>query len=78
MSPVRGQPSRQWTILTEATLLNKIKDNDFLHFGTAKQKYQEFVKRYPDLLLIIPQHYIASYLHITPQLLSRIRKSELL
>lgn len=49
MSPVRGQPSRQWTILTEATLLNKIKDNDFLHFGTAKQKNQEFVNRYPDL-----------------------------
>ena len=64
-------------LLSEVALLNALKDNDFLHFGTAKQKYLEFVKRYPDLLLSIPQHYIASYLHITPQSLSRIRKSGL-
>ena len=63
-------------LLTEAALLNNMKDNDFLHFGTAKQKYQEFLKRYPDLVLNVPQHYIASYLHITPQSLSRIRKSD--
>jgi CRP-like cAMP-binding protein len=64
-------------LLTEVALLNGFKDNDFLHFGTAKQKYLEFLKRYPDLVLSIPQHYIASYLRITPQSLSRIRKSEL-
>ncbi|GGF23287.1 Crp/Fnr family transcriptional regulator [Hymenobacter cavernae] len=64
-------------LLTEVALLNTLKDNDFLHFGTAKQKYQEFIKRYPDLILSIPQHYIASYLRITPQSLSRIRKTEL-
>ncbi|UOQ54931.1 Crp/Fnr family transcriptional regulator [Hymenobacter cellulosivorans] len=62
-------------LLTEVALLNNLKDSDFLHFGTAKQKYQEFVKRYPDLVLSVPQHYIASYLGITPQSLSRIRKS---
>lgn len=60
--------------LTEATLLNKIKDNDFLNFGTAKDKYQEFLNRYPDLALQVPLAYIASYLKITPQSLSRIRK----
>jgi CRP-like cAMP-binding protein len=60
--------------LTEATLINKIRDNDFLSFGTAAQKYNEFVKRYPDLALSVPLQYIASYLQITPQSLSRIRK----
>ncbi|MEO1053986.1 MAG: Crp/Fnr family transcriptional regulator [Bacteroidota bacterium] len=60
--------------LSEAALLNKIKDNDFLNYGTAKNKYEEFVKRYPDLALEVPQQYIASYLKITPQSLSRIRK----
>ncbi|UZR97932.1 Crp/Fnr family transcriptional regulator [Chondrinema litorale] len=60
--------------LTEATLLNKIKDNDFLNFGTAKEKYLEFVNRYPELVKTVPQQYIASYLKITPQSLSRIRK----
>lgn len=60
--------------LSEATLLNKIKDNDFLNFGTAADKYREFIKRYLGLALHIPQQYIASYLKITPQSLSRIRK----
>lgn len=60
--------------ITEAALLNKIKDNDFLNFGDAKTKYLEFVKRYPALAQQIPQQYIASYLKITPQSLSRIRK----
>ncbi|WP_118974770.1 Crp/Fnr family transcriptional regulator [Taibaiella koreensis] len=60
--------------LSEAALLNKIKDNDFLNFGDAKTKYLEFVKRYPDLAQQAPQQYIASYLKITPQSLSRIRK----
>jgi CRP-like cAMP-binding protein len=59
--------------ITEVTLLNKIKDNDFLNFGNAKTKYLEFVKRYPELVRQVPQHYIASYLKITPQSLSRIR-----
>jgi hypothetical protein len=60
--------------ITEAQLLNKIKDNDFLNFGDAKTKYVEFIKRYPLLLQQVPQQYIASYLKITPQSLSRIRK----
>ena len=60
--------------LSEALLLNKLKDIDFLNFGTATDKYREFIKRYPDLALYIPQQYIASYLKITPQSLSRIRK----
>ena len=59
--------------ISESTLLNKIKDNDFLNFGNAKTKYCEFVRRYPVLAQQIPQQYIASYLKITPQSLSRIR-----
>ena len=62
--------------LTEMTLMNKVKDNDFMYFGTARQRYDEFVKRYPDLALAVPLQYIASYLHITPQSLSRIRKQQ--
>lgn len=60
--------------IIEATLLNKIKDNDFLNYGTAMDKYLELQKRYPEILLHVPQQYIASYLKITPQSLSRIRK----
>ncbi|QBR12759.1 Crp/Fnr family transcriptional regulator [Sphingobacterium sp. CZ-2] len=60
--------------ITEMSLLNKIKDNDFLHFGDAKTKYREFLRRYPDLALQVPQQYVASYLKITSQSLSRIRR----
>ncbi|MBC9909015.1 Crp/Fnr family transcriptional regulator [Chitinophaga varians] len=60
--------------ISEAALLTKIKDNDFLNFGDSKTKYLEFVKRYPDLALQVPQQFIASYLQITPQSLSRIRR----
>lgn len=62
---------------SEFTFLNKIKDSDYLRFGTAKEKYAEFMHRYPDLALSVPLQYIASYLQITPQSLSRIRKQSL-
>ncbi len=61
--------------MTESTLLNKLKDNNFLNYGSAETKYMEFVKRYPELALNVPQQMIASYLKITPQSLSRIRKN---
>lgn len=41
---------------------------------TAEERYLKFIKNYPHLFEKIPQHYIASYLGITPQSLSRIRK----
>lgn len=60
--------------LSEAALLNKITDNEFLNFGSAKDKYLAFLDRYPKLAVRVPQQYIASYLKITPQSLSRIRR----
>jgi CRP-like cAMP-binding protein len=41
---------------------------------TAEEKYLEFVKEYPKLELIIPQKYIASYIGITPEFLSKLRR----
>lgn len=42
--------------------------------ATAETRYLDFIKLYPDLLLRIPQWMIASYLGITPESLSRVRK----
>lgn len=41
---------------------------------TAEEKYQHFVKNNPHLVNRIPQTMIASYLGITPETLSRIKK----
>ena len=42
--------------------------------ATAEERYLDFIKDYPDLLLRVPQLMIASYLGITPESLSRVRK----
>ncbi len=41
---------------------------------TAEERYMAFIKMYPDLLLRVPQWMVASYLGITPESLSRVRK----
>jgi CRP-like cAMP-binding protein len=46
--------------------LSRIKD-------TPQERYQDLIKNHPEIIKRIPQHYIASYLGITPISLSRIR-----
>ncbi|WP_418639358.1 Crp/Fnr family transcriptional regulator [Winogradskyella sp.] len=43
--------------------------------ASAKVRYLEFVNMYPDIMLRVPQWMIASYLGITPESLSRVRKA---
>ena len=42
--------------------------------ATAETRYLDFIRLYPDLTLRVPQWMIASYLGITPESLSRVRK----
>lgn len=42
--------------------------------ASAENRYLNFIQLYPDLLLRVPQWMIASYLGITPESLSRVRK----
>lgn len=41
--------------------------------NTPQQRYEELLKEHPSIVQRVPQHYIASYLGITPVSLSRIR-----
>ena len=41
---------------------------------TAEEKYKNFIRLYPNIAQRVPQHNIASFLGITPESLSRIRK----
>lgn len=52
-------------------LQNRI--NQLLSY-TAEERYIEFVETYPDIMLRVPQWMVASYLGITPESLSRVRK----
>ena len=47
---------------------------ELLLSATAEERYLDFIKVYPNLLLRVPQTLIASYLGITPESLSRVRK----
>lgn len=42
--------------------------------ASAERRYMNFIKLYSDLTLRVPQWMIASYLGITPESLSRVRK----
>jgi CRP-like cAMP-binding protein len=46
--------------------LSQIKD-------TPRERYEELIINHPEIIKRVPQHYIASYLGITPISLSRIR-----
>lgn len=58
--------------------LNKmIQMQNFLHFGSAIEQYQHFVKNHPNLARHVPLKYIASYLGITQSSLSRLRRGNI-
>lgn len=41
---------------------------------TAEERYLDFIKQYPKIVQRVPQHYIASYLGMTPEFLSKVRR----
>ena len=42
--------------------------------ATPEERYQAFLAMYPDIAQRVPQHMIASYMGLTPETLSRIRR----
>ncbi|MEM7575476.1 MAG: Crp/Fnr family transcriptional regulator [Bacteroidota bacterium] len=42
--------------------------------SSARERYEHFLQTYPDIIQRVPQRMIASYLGITPEALSRVRK----
>ena len=64
-------------ILEESLILSQI-PADMLRFESAIDRYQKLVKRSPQLVLRAPLVYIASYLQMTPETLSRVRTQTLL
>ena len=61
-------------LMAEYNYVLAIERIDSLQHKSATDRYNAFMKLYPGLLNMIPHHYIATYLGITPESLSRIRK----
>ncbi len=61
--------------ITTKALVQKLERVSPLISQDATTRYQEFLEKYPTLANRIPLSYIASYLGITQQSLSRIRKN---
>lgn len=41
---------------------------------SLEERYKDLVAKYPDIIQRLPQHMIASYMGLTPETLSRVRK----
>jgi CRP-like cAMP-binding protein len=68
------QGERFGRLLMEKELLDTITRFLEQYTHTPEQRYLDFLSKYADLQQRIPQYYIASYIGVQPQSLSRIRK----
>ena len=64
-------------ILEESLIISQ-RHADMLRFESAQDRYRRLVKTQPQLILRAPWVYIASYLQMTPETLSRVRTSVLI
>jgi CRP/FNR family transcriptional regulator, anaerobic regulatory protein len=68
---------RYFRILTENALVNsrkRLMENLSL---TAAERYNNFCKTYPSLINEIPQKLVASYIGVTPEFLSKLKRIQL-
>jgi CRP-like cAMP-binding protein len=64
-------------ILEESLIISQ-RRADMLRFESAQSRYAKLMKTNPQLVLRAPLVYIASYLQMTPETLSRVRNSTLM
>ena len=64
-------------ILEESLILSQV-HADLVRFETAQDRYRKMCKLMPQVVLRAPLVYIANYLQMTPETLSRVRAATLL
>ena len=65
---------RLFRIITENMLIANLRKNDIFLQMTSKDRYTDFVTKLPNFIQRVPQYMIASYLEITPEYLSELRR----
>lgn len=64
-------------ILEESLIISQI-HADLVRFETAQNRYKRMCKLYPQVVFRAPLTYVANYLQMTPETLSRVRTSMLM
>ncbi|MBT2560928.1 Crp/Fnr family transcriptional regulator [Pedobacter sp. ISL-68] len=68
---------KYFRILTERSLIDfQVRTMEILSLS-AEERYWNFYNKYPDLMLKLPQKYIAGYIGVTPEFLSKMKSSGL-
>ncbi|GAA0524966.1 Crp/Fnr family transcriptional regulator [Chitinophaga japonensis] len=64
-----------WVAVLENLVLQQIEREKDLLISAPRERYERVLKRSPQLFQQIPHKYIANYLRMTPETLSRLKKS---
>lgn len=67
--------SNLWTNILERLILQQMEREVDLLTNSPKERYQRVLKRSPQLFQEIPNRYIANYLRMSAETLSRLKKS---
>lgn len=61
-------------LVIEQVFVQTLKDRNSFYTDSPQVRYEKFIKEHPDLQQRLSQYYIASFVGVKPQSLSRIRK----
>jgi CRP-like cAMP-binding protein len=64
-----------WTKIIEGLVLQQMEREIDILTNSPKERYERVLKRSPQLFQEIPNRYIANYLRMSPETLSRLKKS---
>lgn len=71
----RTENKELWDRVTESLILQQLEREKDILISSPKERFDRVLKRSPQLFQEIPHKYIASYLRMTPETLSRLQKS---
>ncbi|MCW8896699.1 MAG: Crp/Fnr family transcriptional regulator [Flavobacteriales bacterium] len=70
-----NENQQMWISMLEDLVLQQIEREKDILTTSPKERYNRVLKRSPQLFQEIPNKYIANYLRMTPETLSRLKKS---
>lgn len=61
-------------LIIEQLFIQTLRDLNSFYSDSPEERYKKFLEKYPAIQQRVPQYYIASFVGVQPQSLSRIRK----